>query len=110
MRASRSELLHGTLDLLILRTLQRGPCHGWGISRRIREASRDVLRVNQGSLYPALYRLEGQGWIASEDDLSGEGRRVRVYRLTATGRRQLATDTSEWRAFSSAVNLVLKTS
>jgi PadR family transcriptional regulator len=109
MRDAPSEMLHGTLDVLILRTLRRGPCHGWGISRRIREASRDVLQVNQGSLYPALYRLERRGWIVSENGTSEEGRRVRIYRLTPEGRRQLAAGTAEWRAFSLAVNWVLET-
>jgi PadR family transcriptional regulator PadR len=109
MRDAPSELLHGTLDVLILRTLLRGPCHGWGISRRIRERSRDVLRVNQGSLYPALYRLERRGWIASEDGTSEEGRRIRIYRLTAPGRQQLTAGTADWRTFSLAVNWVLET-
>jgi PadR family transcriptional regulator PadR len=109
MRETPSEMLHGTLDVLILRTLLRGPCHGWGISRRIREASRQVLQVNQGSLYPALYRLERRGWIVSQNGSSDEGRPVRIYRLTPAGRRQLVAGTGEWRTFSLAVNWVLET-
>ena len=84
-----SELQQGTLDLLILNTLASGPLHGWGISRRIREASRDVLQVQQDSLYPALYRLEEQGWIDSEWRASENNRRAKFYRLTARGRRYL---------------------
>src|SRR3712207_7777298 len=85
----KTDLLQGTLDLLILKTLQPGPAHGWDISQRIRQVSRDVLRVNQGSLYPALHRLEAQGSIASEWGASDNNRRAKFYRLTAGGRRQL---------------------
>ena len=102
-------LLQGTLDLLILRTLTAGASHGWAIARRIGELSRDVLRVNQGSLYPALYRLEDRGWITAEWGVSSEGRRAKFYRLTAAGRKQLVEETTEWRAFSAAVNLVIET-
>jgi len=108
MALSKADLLQGTLDLLILQTLQAGPLHGWGISRHIRERTREVLNVNQGSLYPALYRLEDRGVITGSDSLSEQGRRVRVYRLTAAGRKELATEHSLWRQFAAAVELVLK--
>ena len=108
MALSKSDLLQGTLDLLILQTLQAAPLHGWGISRHIRERTREVLNVNQGSLYPALYRLEDRGVITGSDSLSEQGRRVRVYRLTAAGRKELATEHSLWRQFAAAVELVLK--
>ncbi|MEW5917975.1 MAG: PadR family transcriptional regulator [Gemmatimonadota bacterium] len=108
MAISKSDLLQGTLDLLILQTLQKGPLHGWGISRHIRERTRDVLNVNQGSLYPALYRLEDRGVIAGSDALSEQGRRVRVYKLTAAGKRELAVEQSLWRQFAAAVDLVLQ--
>jgi len=102
------ELLQGTLDLLVLRTLDPGPRHGWSIARRIQEMSRDVLHVNQGSLYPALYRLEDRGWITPDWGISDEGRRAKFYRLTAAGRKQLLEETRQWRAFSVAVDLVLQ--
>jgi transcriptional regulator len=102
------ELLQGTLDLLVLRTLDPGPRHGWSIARRIQEMSRDVLHVNQGSLYPALYRLEDRGWITPDWGISDEGRRAKFYRLTAAGRKQLLEETRQWRAFSAAVDLVLQ--
>jgi transcriptional regulator len=104
----RTDLLQGTLDLLILKTLALGPLHGWGISKRIRQLSADVLQIGQGSLYPALYRLEDQGWIDAEWGISPEGRRAKFYRLTAEGRRQLTAETESWRAFSLAVNHVLR--
>ena len=104
----RTDLLQGTLDLLILKTLALGPLHGWGISKRIRERSRDVLQVNQGSLYPALYRLEDRGWIASEWGVSPEGRRAKFYRLTAEGRKQFAAERAQWRIFAAAVDEVLQ--
>ena len=103
-----ADLLQGTLDLLILKTLTLGPNHGWAISKRIREMSREVLQVNQGSLYPALYRLEDRGWIAAEEGTSPEGRRVRLYRLTAAGKKQLAGEAERWRAFALAVDWVLE--
>src|ERR671914_27830 len=84
--SDRADLLQGTLDLLILKTVALGPLHGWGISKRIRERSHDVLQINQGSLYPALYRLEDRGWIESSWGVSSEGRRAKFYRLTAEGR------------------------
>lgn len=104
---TRAELLQGTLDLLILKTLILGPLHGWGISKRLRQLSSDVLEVGQGSLYPALYRLEDRGWISAEWGTSDEGRRAKVYTLTASGRRQLAVERSQWRRFSAAVDEVL---
>jgi len=107
--ATAPELQQGTLELLILNTLGAGPLHGWGISRRIREASREVLQVQQGSLYPALYRLEDKGLIAAEWGISPEGRRARFYHLTKSGRKQLAHETEAWRTWSGAVNLVLRT-
>jgi PadR family transcriptional regulator PadR len=100
--------LQGTLDLLILKTLALGPTHGWDISQRIQQMSRDVLRVNQGSLYPALHRLEQQGWITSEWGSSDNNRRAKFYKLTAKGRRQLAEETEMWERLSEAVNLVLQ--
>ena len=103
------DLLHGTLDLLILKTLAREPLHGWALARRIQSISNDVLEVNQGSLYPALYRLEDEDLIKGDWQESDEGRKVKVYRLTAGGRNELARDTKEWRRFSGAVNLVLAT-
>jgi transcriptional regulator len=108
MANAQADLLQGTLDLLILQTLQTGPLHGWGISRRIRERSRDVLEVNQGSLYPALYRLEERGFIAGEEGVSEQGRRVRLYKLSAAGRRALSAQVASWRLFSAAVDSVLR--
>ena len=102
------DLLQGTLDLLILRTLQTGPQHGWAISERIQQISRDVLRVNQGSLYPALHRLEHQGWIAAEWGISELGRRARFYKLTAAGRRQLGVETESWARLTAAIGRVLE--
>ncbi|HXV85931.1 MAG TPA: PadR family transcriptional regulator [Gemmatimonadales bacterium] len=102
------ELQQGTLDVLILKTLARESLHGWSISKRIRAASRDVLQVHQGSLYPALYRLEDRGWVTARWGISPEGRRARFYTLTAGGRRELLRQTEAWRTFSSAVNHVLQ--
>jgi transcriptional regulator len=107
--APKSDLLQGTLDLLILQALVPGPLHGWSISKRIAQLSRQALTVNQGSLYPALYRLEDRGWITGADGLSPEGRRVRSYRLTAAGRRQLEREVEGWRAFAAAMNHVIST-
>ena len=103
----RADLLQGTLDLLILKAVLLGPLHGWGISKRLREMSRDVLDVGQGSLYPALYRLEEQGWLAAEWGVSPEGRRAKFYSLTAAGRKQLAAERAQWRKFSTAVEHIL---
>lgn len=103
----RTDLLQGTLDLLILKTLRPGPLHGWGISKRIRHVSDEVLHVNQGSLYPALYRLEDQGWIVAEWGVSDEGRRAKFYQLTAAGRKRLTEETTTWRMFARAVEQIL---
>jgi PadR family transcriptional regulator, regulatory protein PadR len=107
-RQSRLDLLQGTLDLLILRTLQTGPMHGWAISERIQQISRDVLQVNQGSLYPALHRLEHQGWIKAESGISELGRRARFYQLTARGRKQLELETNNWLQLTAAIARVLE--
>src|SRR3954465_9332570 len=101
------DLLQGTLDLLILRTLQAGPQHGWAISERIQQISQDVLRVNQGSLYPALHRLEHQGWITAKWGVSELGRRARFYQLTRTGRKQLALESDSWARLTTAIGRVL---
>ena len=106
--ADRANLLQGTLDLLILKALRLGALHGWGISKRIRQLSGDVLQVNQGSLYPALYRLEDRGWIEAEWGVSPEGRRAKLYRLTEAGRRRFAEERAGWRHFSAAVEQVLE--
>lgn len=103
----RTDLLQGSLDLLVLKTLALGPLHGWGISKRIRQLSDEAFEVGQGSLYPALYRLEERGWITAEWGVSPEGRRTRSYALTAIGRKQFAAERAQWRAFSAAVEQVL---
>jgi PadR family transcriptional regulator PadR len=103
----KAELLAGTLDLVVLRTLALGPMHGYGIAQRIQQISRDVLQVNQGSLYPALLRLEQQGWIRSEWGTSDNNRRARFYSLTRAGRRQLAAETERWARFSEAIGRLL---
>jgi transcriptional regulator len=104
----KSDLLQGTLDLLVLQTLALGKLHGWGISRHIRQSSRDVLEVNQGSLYPALYRLEDRGHIEAEWGVSSEGRRAKFYRLTRSGHRRLAVEQESWERFQTAVRHVLE--
>lgn len=101
------DLLQGTLDLLILRTLSLGPMHGWGISQRIQQISEDVLRVNQGSLYPALQRLETAGWIASEWGASEANRQAKFYRLTRTGQRRLKEEQASWARMTAAVARIL---
>ncbi|HEX8831896.1 MAG TPA: PadR family transcriptional regulator [Longimicrobium sp.] len=105
----QTDLLQGTLDLLILKTLALAPLHGWGIAKRIQQMSEEVLRVQQGSLYPALYRLEDRGWISSAWGISPEGRRAKFYTLTAAGRKQFAEEQATWRLFAKAVELVLQT-
>src|SRR3989454_9596870 len=104
---SRIELLQGTLDLLILRTLLAGPAHGHAVAKHIQRTSEDMLQVETGSLYPALHRLELKVWIAASWDLSDKGKRARFYRLTALGRKQLAAEQSKWDAFSRAMGLIL---
>jgi PadR family transcriptional regulator, regulatory protein PadR len=106
----RVELLQGTLDLLILRTLIGGPTHGHAIARHIQRTSQDLLQVETGSLYPALHRLEAKGWIAASWEQSDKGKRARFYRLTRAGRKQLATEHSKWDAFARAMGLILKPS
>ena len=101
------EVLQGTLDLLILKTLALGPLHGWGISKRVRQLSNDGFQVHQGSMYPALYRLEDKGWIDSEWGESADGRRTKVYRLTAQGKKAFAAERASWRTFAATVELVL---
>ena len=107
MAPSNTDVLQGTLDLLILKALSVEPMHGWGVAQRIQQISRDVLQVNQGSLYPALHRLEYRGWIAASWGTSENNRRAKFYRLTVTGRKQLQTELATWRKFSSAIELVL---
>ena len=107
-RPSTPDILQGTLDLLILRTLQTERMHGWAISERIQQISQDVLQVNQGSLYPALHRLEHRGWIEAEWGVSELGRRAKFYRLTASGRRRLAVEASEWERMTAAIGRVMK--
>ena len=102
------DLLPGTLDMLILRTLQTGPMHGWAVSERIQQISDDVLQINQGSLYPALHRLEHQGWIEAEWKVSELGRRAKYYRLTASGRKQLTIEAREWDRMQHAINRVMR--
>ena len=104
------DVLRGTLDLLVLKTLTLEPMHGWGISQRIQQMSRSVLEVNQGSLYPALQRLEQKEWIASEWSASDNNRRAKYYRLTPKGRRALGAETDSWRRYVVAVEDILATS
>jgi PadR family transcriptional regulator len=106
--SDQTDVLQGTLDLLIMRTLAMEPMHGWAIAQRIQQISDELLRVQQGSLYPALHRLEHQGWIAAEWGASENNRRARFYELTKAGRRQLAVEVSKWERLSAGVNLVLQ--
>jgi transcriptional regulator len=99
--------LHGTLETLILRAVARGPSHGYGIARWLEDSTGDVLRIEDGSLYPALYRLEQRGWVEAEWGISEGGRRAKFYRLTAAGRKRLAASTEEWARFANAVSKVL---
>ncbi len=104
---SRVELLQGTLDVLILRTLLAGPKHGHAIAKHIQRTSQDLLQVETGSLYPALHRLEAKGWIAASWQQSDKGKRARYYRLTSAGQKQLVSEQSKWEAFSRAMGLIL---
>ena len=106
--SDQTDVLQGTLDLLIMRTIALEPLHGWAIAQRIQQISNDLLRVQQGSLYPALHRLEHQGWIAAEWGASENNRRARFYSLTKAGRTQLAVEVSKWERLSAGVNLVLQ--
>ncbi len=106
---SKADLLQGTLDLLILKVLALQTTHGWGISQRIQQMSSDVLQVQQGSLYPALHRLEQRGWIEAEWGDSDNNRKAKFYRLTAAGRKQLEVETSNWDRLSGAVRQILET-
>jgi transcriptional regulator len=110
MGSDKSDLLQGTLDMLILKALAGGPMHGWGIAQRLRQMSDEVLQVQQGSLYPAVHRLERQGWIRSSWGPSENNRRARYYELTAAGRRGLAAETESWERLAAAVFQVLRTS
>ena len=105
---SRVDLLQGTLDLLVLRTLLFGPAHGHAIARHSKQTSEELLRIETGSLYPALHRLEGRGWIAASWELSDKGKRAKYYRLTNAGRKQLSAERTKWETFARAMGLVLK--
>ena len=107
MPKTNVEMLQGTLDVLVLKTLSWGAMHGYGIARWLQQVTDDVLRIEEGSLYPALHRMERKGWIESEWGLSENNRRAKYYRLTTEGRRQLRADSSTWSAFSAAVSKVL---
>jgi transcriptional regulator len=104
---SSSDVLQGTLDLLVLKALSLAPLHGWGISQRIQQLSRDALRIGQGSLYPALYRLEKKGMVKGEWGTTENNREAKYYALTAAGRRALTTEANEWEHYAAAVRLVL---
>ena len=106
--SDRTDVLQGTLDLLIMRTLAREPMHGWAIAQRIQQVSNDLLRVQQGSLYPALHRLEHQGWITAEWGVSENARRARFYALTRAGRKQLTLEVAKWQRLSAGVDLVVE--
>jgi PadR family transcriptional regulator PadR len=109
MPADKSDLLQGTLDMLILKIVALGPVHGYGISRRIRQISKEVLQVQQGSLYPALHRLEKRGWLDAEWGESDNGRQAKFYKLSAQGRKQLASEHSNWKRLSDAVQVIMQT-
>jgi len=108
--SDQTDVLQGTLDLLILRTIALEPMHGWAIAQRIQQTSHDLLRVQQGSLYPALHRLEHHGWITAGWGASENNRRARFYSLTRAGRKQLGTEVGKWERLSAGVNLVLEKS
>jgi len=105
---STADRLHGHLDLLVLHALAQGPMHGWGIAQRLQLISRDVFQIGQGSIYPALRRLESEGWIAAEWQVSEQGRRARYYSLTRSGRRQLARERASWDEFAAAVTRLIE--
>jgi PadR family transcriptional regulator, regulatory protein PadR len=107
MTKEKPDLVYGTLDMLILKALQHGPMHGLGVADRIQQLSKDLLRVEQGSLYPALYRLEAEGWITAVWGVSEHNRKARYYRLTAAGRKQLAAETDHWSRVATGISLVL---
>jgi PadR family transcriptional regulator PadR len=109
MPIEKSELLQGTLDMLILKIVALGPVHGYGVSQRIRQISKEVLQVQQGSLYPALHRLEKRGWLAAEWGESDKGRQAKFYKLSPKGRRQLLSEESNWRRLAEAVSHILQT-
>jgi PadR family transcriptional regulator, regulatory protein PadR len=109
MAKARTDLMQGTLDLLILKTLARDSMHGYGIARRIHEATDDLLKIEDGSLYPALYRMEERGWIKSTWDVSENNRRAKFYKLTGAGRKQLAAETNNWDRISQAITRILQT-
>jgi PadR family transcriptional regulator PadR len=108
--SAKTDLLQGTLDLIVLKVLAPGPMHGYAISQRIQQVSRDILQVQQGSLYPALHRLERRKWVSAEWATSENNRKAKYYRLTATGRRQLEAEVSNWDRIASAVSLILENS
>ncbi len=108
MPVDKSDLLQGTLDMLILKVVALGPIHGYGIAQRIRQVSKDVLQVQQGSLYPALHRLEKRGWLQADWGESDNGRQAKFYRLSARGRKQLAAEESNWQRLAGAVALILQ--
>ena len=109
MPVEKSDLLQGTLDMLILKIVALGPVHGYGISQRIRQISKDVLQVQQGSLYPALHRLEKRGWLLADWGESSNGRQAKFYRLSAKGAKQLANEESNWNRLAEAVGCILQT-
>lgn len=109
MPTEKSDLLQGTLDMLILKIVALGPVHGYGISQRIRQISKEVLHVQQGSLYPALHRLEKRGWLEADWGESENGRQAKFYRLSAKGRKQLAREQANWHRLADAVSLILQT-
>ena len=108
MSKEGSDVLQGTLDMLVLKALQLEPMHGWGITERIEQWSESVLQLGQGTLYPALYRLEANGWVAASWEKSEKGKRARYYRITPKGRKQLASEQSKWDSFARAMGLLLK--
>jgi transcriptional regulator len=108
MAKTNSDQLHGTLDMLVLKTLEAGPLHGYGITLRLERLSKEVLSVEEGSLYPALYRMEARGWLSSEWSVTDTGRRARFYRLTRAGRAQLAAERASWTRLTGAVASVME--